>query len=156
MRNVRSSSDGFTLVEILVYLALFAIISLVVLNSLGATGRVLSSLRSTRGTTDATLLAFDRMTRSIQAATSITVGSSTLGTSPGRLVLDTGTQIFLSGTTLMIQESTGAAAPLAPPSVSFSSLIFRKIQTAGSQGVKIEATVGGKNMYSTAVLRGSY
>ena len=147
---------GFTLVEILVYLALFAIISVAVLSSLGSMGRALALLRSTRGATDSTLIAFDRMTRSIQAASSVNVVSSTLSVSPGTLVLDTGTQFFLSGTSLMVQEAGAPAVQLAPPSVVFSSLVFRKIQTAASLGVKIEAVVGGKNMYTTAVLRGSY
>ena len=146
---------GFTIVEILVYLALFAMISVVALGSLGTMSRALASLRATRGATDATLIAFDRVTRSIQAAASVDA-SSVLSVSPGKLVLDTGTQFFLSGTSLQIQESGAGPVALAPSSVVFSSLIFRKIQTAASLGVKIEAVVGGKNMYTTAVLRGSY
>ena len=147
---------GFTLPEVLVYLAIFALISGVALSSLVAMGRALTTLRTSRGTTDATLIAFERMTRAIQDANSITVAQSTLGTNPGKLVLDTGIQFYLTGTTLMVQESTGAAVPLAPTDVVFSNLVFRSVATTLSQGVKIEATVGGKPMYVTAVLRGSY
>ncbi len=147
---------GFTLPEVLIYITLFAVTSLVAVNSLLAMGRALSLLRGTRGTTDATLVAFERMTRSIQSASSVVSASSTFALHPGRLGLDTGTQFFLSGTQLMIQEGLGTEVPLMPGDVPMTSLIFRKIETVASSGVKIEAVVGGKNMYMTAVLRGSY
>ena len=80
---------GFTLPEVLIYITLFAVTSLVAVNSLLAMGRALSLLRGTRGTTDATLVAFERMTRSIQSASSVVSASSTFALHPGRLGLDT-------------------------------------------------------------------
>ncbi len=147
---------GFTLPEVLIYLVIFVLIAGIAVSSLVAMSRALTTLRTTRGTTDSTLVAFERMVRDVRSAVSINMGASTLGTSPGVLTLDTGVKYFLSGTTLMVQEGSASASALVPSNVSFTSLIFRKAQTAASQGLKIEATVNGENMYTTAVLRGSY
>lgn len=150
---------GFTLIEVLLYMGLFALISVVALSALGGMSKALSTLRANRGTTDATVVAFERMVREIQNATSTNAAQSTFGLSPGTLVLNsnnTTVTFFLSGTTLMVQEGSAGASSLLPSGVSFSSLLFRRARTSASEGVKIEAVVNGKIMNTTAVIRGSY
>lgn len=149
-------SRGFTLIETLLYMVIFALISSIAIASLGGMSKALNSLRSTRGSTDAILVSFERMVREIRSAESVDTAGSTLGSNPGTLTLNTGIKFFLSSGRLMVQEGVAGASALTPSSVSFSSLVFRKIKTRSSEGVKIEAVANGKTMNTTAVLRRSY
>jgi len=161
---------GFTLVEMMIYLALMTVIAVVIVQSIvvvlksNRKGFAESNLRN------AAYSAFERMVREIHASDSIIIASSSLlqlnqsnptvnfvqfsTSGDGRLNLSEGGSI----STLLY------LGPLISKDVVVKSLIFTPINTGKSQAIRIQmnltTTVDGQTksewFYDTAILKGSY
>ena len=161
-----------TMIEIVIYSVLLAIIVAAVVSLLITLGSTYRSLQSTETIGTSAQTALERMTREIRAATSVDMGQSTLDLSPGQLTLntldDSGSattiQFFVLNGAIRVKEAGVDSGPLTSASVRVSNLIFRRSTTAQSQAVKIELTLeSGEGVafashlfYATIVLRGSY
>ena len=164
--RARRSGSGFSLIEVVVYVAILAVISVVAVNTLLLIHRALAEIRTTRAMNATAAVAMERMVRTIRDAKSVT---SILGTT---LVL-TGSEATpitytfdVDANTLRLDSGSGPVA-LTPPGVTVSGLTVQKIDltTGGkSEAVKVVLTLqasSGKTMktqsfYGTAVLRNSY
>lgn len=153
---------GFTLAEMLIYVALMSVITLVIVQSLTVI------LKSNRGSfADINLRnsgysAMEAMIREIQASESVsqyTGGSLILSQSGGVTVsFSTSTSGVLS---LTKNSSTG---PVTLKNIRVSSLIFNKINTGKSTALrirmKLDTDINNQTrsewFYGTAILRGSY
>ena len=167
---------GFTLVETLIYVALFGMLSIMLVSSLTAMLRSYTEMRARHDVLNSARVVLERVTREVRGADSVDVGSSTLGTSPGVLKLNTtdsgGTsktvQFSKNGTSGLIEildSSDGTARVLSGTKATVTSLIFRKITTTSGEAVRVELVLtqarGGSsgssfNFYDTIALRGSY
>jgi prepilin-type N-terminal cleavage/methylation domain-containing protein len=80
-RRLREGDDGgFTLVELLVAMALFSVLSTVLVSTLASTSKALTVTRSTVGINEGARLTFNRMSRELREARSIdNVGFSPCG-----------------------------------------------------------------------------
>lgn len=164
-------SRGFSIVEALISIAILAtaltIVVSVVINLTQGQGRI----RIARRLDSAAVIAMERLTRAIRNASSFDLAQSTFDTHPGKLsvvatlgAVSTTTTVYLSGPTLMLDQNGVTEGPLSAAEVSVDSLIFRRIVTPVSQGVRIEmqlssaygTTVGKVALYSTVFARGSY
>ena len=146
-----------SIVELLIYIAILSVVVVFALNGMLATGKSVGALKTTRYRDDAVVLGFDRMEREIRAAGRVVTASSTLNTSPGILALDTGTQFYLSGTTLMVKDFfSNNVATATPDDAHFSELVFRQTVSPVSDAVRIEATLDGQNYMTTVTTRGAY
>lgn len=146
--------SGYSLVETLVYLAVVALVTVVIIQAIVNIVRPLSSLRVAGNTLHAASVSFERMTREIRSAASIDA-ASVFGASPGSLVLDTGIMFSVTDGVLTVRDAGGIVSPLTS-GVTVDSLVFRSIATPHASAIKIEAVLNGKAFYSTVVLRGSY
>ena len=160
-----------TLIEIVVYTAILFILTLVVVNVVIAMNRTYRTFTSLSTVETSAEVSLERMTREIRDATSVDTAQSTLGSSPGQLMLNTtdasGTattiQFFTLGQTLRVKEAGVDVGPLSG-AARVSNLVFRKLVSAQATAVKIEMTLESgsgsnyesKQFYSTVVLRGSY
>lgn len=167
-----SRKKGFTLVEVIIYVGLLAMVLVAVVNMFVLMGTSYNFLKLSRHMQTSATTAVDRMVRDIRNAQSINIAQSTLGTSPGVLTLNTTTaadtpqtlQFYVSSGILRVKQDGGDIGPVTLPDVTISSLIFRQISTGVSQAVKIELSLSAgtgpstrsANFYSTAVLRDSY
>ncbi len=160
---------GFTIIEIIIYTAIIAIIFVLVVNSLTVVikafnqGRVIIKINNSAET------AIERMTREIRFAYDIDA-SSTLG----HLILNTyvlGTEtpttveFYIDSGKLMIKEGVLPADQLTSSDLTVTNLVFRQINASSvSRAVKIEMTMQGffgnyqktENFYNTTILRKSY
>jgi type II secretory pathway pseudopilin PulG len=174
----KNHNKGYALAETVVYLALFIILSIAVVNSLVTIIQIFTEIRSNRNLLDAGSGAMERMSREIRNATSVD-GNSSLDTSPGILILNTTTDDGTLKTTkfatsaslgLELYESEGGGTPLTltgdlmGQGITVSSLTFTKISTGKSTAVKIILTVENsqnskkpkQTFNDTVVLRRSY
>lgn len=168
-----SQSSGFTIIEILLYCALFITISAMLIGSLLGMMRGYNGTRINNDLLDSGQVAMERMTREIRGAVSVNTGSSTFATSPGVLVLnslDSGgsaktVRFGLSSGVLQITDSTdGTARDLTGSKITVTSLVFRNVVTTNDTAVRVEMTLQsnrsgtGKSitLYNTIVLRGGY
>ncbi len=161
---------GFTLIEIIIYTAIIAIIFILVVNSLTVVIRAFNQGRVAIKINNSAELAMERMTREIRFAYDIDI-SSVLG----HLVLSTYSisspetpttiEFYLDSGKLMVKEGVWPADQLTSSDLSVTNLVFRQITAySTSKAIKIEMTIQGssgnyqktENFYNTAILRKSY
>lgn len=133
--KLQRNSHGYTLVEMLVYIGLFVLISLLAIGTLLQFFVGFSKVRHRRATVAQATVALERIVRETRLADSIN-NASVLSIHPGTLTLNTivspsGTttitrKFFLQGNNLMLQEGVTAAAPLTS-GVKVKNLVFHSI-----------------------------
>lgn len=159
---------GFTLVEMMIYIALMTVITMIITQSLIV---VLKSNRTSFAEINlrnSGYSAMEGMIREIYASDNITTASGILVMTQGTNIVQFATSSLSSAsTTLYFSEGIGSAVPVGPltsKNVVVKSLTFTKINTGKSLAVKIQmqlsTIVNGitktENFQSTAILRGSY
>jgi type II secretory pathway pseudopilin PulG len=167
------NKKGFTVIELVVYMAILATVSIVVVGSIIMLARSFGKIKVSRALNETAKNSIERMVGEIRYANGMDVAGSIFGSSPGKIKLNTTdrtsgvattTEIYLSGTVLNIKEGSGVAQALTPSGVSVSSLIFRNLTTATSSAVKMEIVFNAssgrfqktENFYDTIILRQSY
>lgn len=162
---------GFTLIETIIYIALFVLISLALTSITISVDRLYANIQSTIEVESSALVSLDRMSRDIRNGVSI-VASSTFGVSPGRLVLSSkdrlGTvrtvEYYVLDGMLRVKENDIDVGQLTSSSTPVSNLVFIQITTPHSTGVKIDMSLQAfkngatstEQFWGTYVLRGSY
>lgn len=172
MNRKVSKISGVTLFETIVYIAIFAVLFILVINVLITMSGSFTEVERFRQVTTGGALPLERMSREIRDANSINVAESAFETSPGALTVNTKdaqgnshtVHFFVTNQTLFIETDSDGGTPLVGDGVVVTNLIFRDISGDKSQAVKIELEVQNKNgsrkisipFYNTIVLRGSY
>jgi len=82
-----NKTRGLSLIEIVVYIAILSLLSVVVVGILLSLSGVYAELVITKRMNTSAAAALDRMAREVRSAMSVDTASSTLGASPGLLVL---------------------------------------------------------------------
>lgn len=171
-QKTKRSSLGFSLIEIVLYVSLFSVVSAISMNALLQTIKSFNNLRVSRNINDSSVSVMERLTRDIKSATTINLAQSTFGTSPGRLTLNTvnasGTpmtvEYYVASSSLRIKENGVDVGSLVSARTQVSALVFYYINTGTTVGVKIELHLTSSrasvndidHFYDTSILRGSY
>jgi Tfp pilus assembly protein PilW len=164
-------NPGFSLVEMVIYVGLLALILVALLSSVQLMMHSWYDVHNHQLLAQSGQLALERMEREIRNATS-TDASSSFGVNPGSITLNTTdasstattTTFSVSGGMLMLTPGVGSAVPLLETGVGVQNLTFYKITTPYSTAIRIvlqlqTATTTSPisaTFYDTAVLRGSY
>lgn len=172
IRDNHFHQRGFTLVEMIIYVAFFAILSILAVNATIMVMRSFYSLRLTQSINQSTTVALERLSREIRNAYDFDGAQSTFGTNPGRLMLNTEdaggnntTMEFYmdANSQLRLREGGVEKGALVTKSVTLTNLVFRSIDTPNSKAIKVEMTVSDSRtdiiksvkFYDTIMLRGS-
>lgn len=165
---------GFSLIETVIYVAILAVLSVLVVNTILIMFSAFTKASILRRVTLDGETAFERITREIRLASSINDGSSILNVNPSRLALNTvrsatdstsvTKQFYVSSGRLVLQEDSNPIEYLISPRATTTSFIVSKITTTHSQVAKISLTleVGkgsnqvSRSFFNTVILRGSY
>lgn len=162
------SKKAFSIIEIIIYLAIFTTMSIVVINSFIIILSSFSTIRTNHDLLDSGSMAMERMTREIRQAKSIDVVNSTseilqlnsTDSSSNNLVI----KIMKEGSLLNIYEDGILVGNLLASNIILNSISFDRISTTNSEGVKIKIILEDtksksgrvENFYNTVVLRGGY
>lgn len=170
-KNIKTPRCGFTLLEMLVALAIASFIFVIIVNLLSVYLRSYATFQAVERVNAAGIVAMERMTREIKLATNVNNGSSTFDTHPGKLLLDTTIggsaatiEFYLDGETLKIKKDGVVTGALTGERVSVDTLIFSLVGSGSSQLIKIEMDISTGSGSSTksalfltsALLRGTY
>nr|QBM02311.1 hypothetical protein [uncultured archaeon] len=167
------SSQGFSLVEMIVYVGLLSVILtavIVILINLTTTYR---SLKVSKDIDLSAFTALERISNEIKLADSINVAQSTLATTTSpALALNTydaggaSTVLTFSVSNGLLRVSEGGVdkGSLIASTTKVTRLIFYSVSTTTTEAVTVElwlasgtsTTYREEKFYSTAVLRGSY
>jgi prepilin-type N-terminal cleavage/methylation domain-containing protein len=167
-----SRQYGFSLIEMLVYVAILATVFILVVNTILVVTGSYSSIKSSNDLNNSALVSLERLVRETRQANSIDLVQSVFGAHPGRLVLNTTDKnndplvidFYIENNQLKIKKNGVLSGALVRDNVIVDNLVFRNLSTTTSSSVKIEMTLSvseGKvnkteKFYSSVVLRGSY
>ena len=165
----RSTTEGFSLLEMLFYIAILVLLLAVIMNmvvSVVRSGRIINALRNVE---NSAIVSLERITRELRQAESVNVSLSTLDSNPGKLVLEgideTGSprtvEFYLSLGRLFLKENGVDVGALSQSDAQVSSLIFRRFAGPNAEGIRIEMTLESgtsthyrsEKFYSSAILR---
>lgn len=160
-------SKGYSVIELVVYITLFVLISVVVIQSLIFVMKTYANARSFRTLQQNGELVMERITREVRQASSISVASSVFGSSPGTLTVsgtDTVgvpyTDIFSVVSGAVQLSVNGVTSNLSSSEVTVSNLTFWNITTTSSEAVRIQLSltttnipIVTKSFYTTVILR---
>ena len=160
------SGKGFLLMEMLVYIALLAGFSLLVVAVILSLGKNYNEMRAAQHLTGDAMLIIDRLGYEIRRAESVDTGDSTLDSSPGRLSLvaeddDEETTITLENGTVRIAQDGVETGALNGEHTEVTSLVFRQVGSGASSGIRTEFTLlssdgaatSTENFYTFFVMR---
>ena len=167
-----STRRGFTLVEMIIYIAFFAVLSVLAVNATIMVMKSFYTLRLNQSVNQSATVALERLSREIRNAYDIDTANSTLGSSPGRLTLNTKDSVGANTTMefymdassqLRLKEGGVEKGALVTKSVTLTNLVFLSISMTNSKAVKVEMTLHDSRatttqavkFYDTIVLRGS-
>lgn len=170
---LRNFKKGFTLVESLIYVVIFFVIFLALVEAVIYTNKTYLAIRSTSTLEDSAMSSLERMSRDIRNAYSISVASSTFGISPGVLSVKTkdgagvirDTEYYLDSQKMLhVKENGLDIGKITSSSTPVSNLIFTQISTGNSLAVKIDMSIQSfknnstttEQFWATYILRGSY
>lgn len=172
VHRIRKHKEGFTIAETIVYVSLVSFLLLLIMETSYSIARRQKESTAHFNINAAAMTAFSRFSRDAKRATGINLVRSTLGASPGNLVLQMkkpdGTNdevsFYLSDDKVKTAFNGAYLGDLTPNDVVVSNLTFRPFTMASSSAVRVEMTVGSQdvssvpalNFYGTYVLRGSY
>lgn len=163
--KIKNRKQGHSLIELLFYISILALVTLVVIKSLFV---MTSSFRET--SFQAELIGsssiMERMSREIRQSVSIntiSANSLTLNTKDGSGV-DKTVIFSLAGSDINFTDNGVSMGNLNTPNISVSSLVFTEITTTKGKAVKISLTLSSindklsrtVNFYNTIALRGMY
>ena len=148
MHPRRTTTGGFSLIETIVYIALFIGLSALLIDSLIVMSKSYMESRATRDVVQSAEVSVERIEREVRSSTSIDGTVSQFDVPGGLLSLkgvdDSGaaeTLIFsLVAGQLVVAKNGGSPVPLTDPHVSVDSLVFRHILVGSTESVRIEAT----------------
>ncbi len=138
--------SGYSVVEIIIYVAVFAVVSIIIANAFIVLVSFFNQSRTNHNLLQSGNTALERMSREIHTATAIRTSTSTFGSSPGVLDLDS-TDANGNAQTVKFNMASGAlnlsynntlVDNMLPPNVVVTSLIFYKTTTTNGPSVKIE------------------
>lgn len=166
-----STLKGFTLIETIIYISAFALLSLAAMQATIVIMKSFYTLRLNQSVNVSATVALERMSREIRNAYDVDILNSTFSANPGRLTLmtkdalgaNTTVEFYVSGNKLNMRVGGVDNGSLLTKTVTVTSLIFRPITTVNSKAVKVEMTLHDSragatqntNFYDTIVLRGS-
>ncbi len=163
--KINKLQKGYSILELVIYIALFSIIVVVIINSLLTITKTYSTAQGYRRLQSNGDLIMDRIAREIRSSN--TIVSATYNTNPGSISLSgvdsiggtKSSSFSITNGVLQINDN-GNIGDLSTSEVVVTSLIFRNITTANSLGIKVEMTLTTANgyivsapFYSTILLR---
>lgn len=159
-----NTQRGDTILEVIFYISLFAVMSIVVIDAMIMMSK---SFKETATYTELVQSGaiMERMSREVRDANNITTISGTnlvLATTDSSGTAKT-VEFSLSGTNIVLTENGAVTGNLNSPNISVTALSFSQITTANGKAVKMSLTLNSKNdtslpvtFYDTVVLRGQY
>lgn len=161
----KNQKNGYTILELLFYVAIFAVLSLIVINAFLVMTKAFreTSLQIELSTALNIMERISRDTRSAYSINAISSNSLTLNTKDDAGLNKT-VQFLLSGSNVQFLENGVLVGNLNTANILVTSLTFSQITTAKATAVKI--FLGAKsskdpmnrieNFYDTVTLRGDY
>lgn len=160
-----------SLIEILAYVALFSILSTILIAGIVTAARTFFVVRAERAVITSGNTALDTITNTIRFGERLDTAPSVFDVSPGRIAvvnrldnLTTETvEIRAESNRLALYRDGVSEGFITPTSVVVQSFIVRRLLSGTHEGIRVELAlrdvrsyVSTSNFYTTVILRGTY
>ena len=167
IKNINNKKRGYTLLEIIFYIAIFSVLTLVVIDAIIVMTKAFKETSiQTNFVQSSTIM--ERISREIRKAT----GINSINNNGNNLILDTKddagdnktVEFLLSGSDLQLKENDILIGNLNTPNIIITNLSFTQITTTKGLAVRVifsaRSSKDGsgriEDFYDTIVLRGKY
>ena len=161
------TQKGFTLIEVLVYIAVLVIVAGALISTFLSFDTVLIRNKTERVLTQEARMSLELISQSIRDASAVDTGLSTFDASPGVLALTAGattTRFYVSGGTLMYAVNGVDVGPLTSKAITIQNITFNRQVGSSTELVRVALTLSAhsktasstRTFNTSAVLRGSY
>jgi type II secretory pathway pseudopilin PulG len=158
---------GFSLVEVLVYLAVTVLVSLAGVETYLSLDTVLVRNATERAVNHSAMVALERIGSEIKSGIGLNTAQSTFGSSPGELTVVYGTttsNFSVNAGQLIFTQNGTVIGPLTSESVIVESFVVDRYVGTTTEIVRISLTLSGnskaasttRTYYTSGVLRGTY
>lgn len=157
--SARRWRDGFSLIEMVVYIAILVGMLVIVIQVVFSITRSSQMVHSARNIETSAVSALERIGRELRQAQSVDTVASTLNSHPGVLALDGESdagvaysrEFYLSGGRLRLRENGVEAGVLTHASTTVTNLVFTRFYATSTEGVRIQMTLesGTSTAYRT-------
>ncbi|MEI6346020.1 MAG: prepilin-type N-terminal cleavage/methylation domain-containing protein [bacterium] len=165
----RQTTQGFSLVEMIIYLALLSSVTVFLVNGISALTKSYADIRLAKAVSASASGALQRIVYEVRQASSINIGGSTFGSNPGVLSLvstsasGATTTVAFSVNNGILRVSRGGVdeGPLTLSGASVTNFTLVLLQNSISNAIRITLTVQSsfgvktrtETFYTTAVTR---
>lgn len=172
MKSFLTHKKGFSLVELIIYIALLATFSVAMVNTLLILTKSWTTVKISKNIAISATSALERVSREVRNAYNINTSQSTFGGTSGELTLntqdlsgvDSSVNFSLDSGVLKVQRDSGTADNLTLASTPVTALSFYRIVSGESEAVRIQLTLqmtyrgqtSTQTFYTTTSLRGGY
>lgn len=166
-RRGRGTDKGFSLVEVLVYIAVMVLVSVTGVLTYLSLDTMLVRNATERAVSHAAQVALERISREIRSASSVNAAQSSFGASPSVLTLNAGattTKFAVVADALVLTVNGTEIGPLTGENVAVEDFMVNFYSGTTTDMVRVALTVSAetkaasttRTYYTSAVLRGSY
>jgi len=169
MSRCTQQTKGFTLVEMVVYIGILALILAGVVNMVLAVGSTFGELHTARQLNRSARVALEVFVREVRDADSVNSGASVFDTNPSQVALirpisGESPRIYVEGGTLKLDRGGTYVGDLTLPGVSVDSFVISSVPTSNPNALRLQMTLSSsagkatktETFYATAVTRGLY
>lgn len=154
---MNKKNTGFTLIELIIYVTAFAIITTILTLFVFNFINVYTKIRITKEVSEGSQIAMETMLLEIKHAKDIYVPTSSFDSHPGQLSLETekdtstGEEIsyidfYLDDNNRLCMKKEGQESePLTPENIEINNLIFNYLTINGVESIRIELLANYKN-----------
>jgi len=157
---------GFTLIEMIFYVAIVALVLLVIVNMILVVAWSNREFRVSRSIQNASVTAIERISRDIQDAKNASQSTSdslSLDIEDGQENTKTIDFVLTNGRIHVLEDSTDLG-PITPDNVEITGLTFDLVTASTTQLVRTEISISSnigsvsksESFYTSAVLKGTY
>ena len=163
------TKSGHSLVEMLIYVGILSIVSILVVSTLLSFTKSYRDLGALRIVEHSGINSMERMIRDITNTTVVDVANSSFDTNPGVLTIiatansvSTTTKFYVENNILKVNVNGIYSGPLSLSNASISNLVFKQLDSGISKAIKIDMTIQGvvggiiktRSFHSTVILTG--
>lgn len=171
LKNIKQNKGGYSLIEIVIYLAIFTTMSIVVINSFIVVLSSFSAIRSNHDLLESGSVSMERIAREIRQAKNIDIVNSSVNggeylqlnstdSSGNNMII----KFIKEGNALNLYKNGTIVGNILNQNIIVNSISFYRIATSNSEAIKIQMEIEdtrGKsnkiqNFYNTVVVRGGY
>jgi len=165
----RINSFGFSLIEAVLYSAIFVLILIIISSSIISINNSFREIKVSKNIRISAALLLERVSREVRSAEDVDDANSIFSSSAGKIglvsnALASTTEIYFDSGKVKIKKDGAVLGDLITSDTVVDALIFNKIMTLNSKAVKVEARIRSslgkasstETFYLTSVLRNSY